>query len=111
MGGYAHLSFRIDHSEPIPALVARLENEHKELSSELDHVIRVAGSGDLKVAESILLSLSQQFLRHAVEEEARIIRVIAEKAHTELERNSEVMRHQSRRISKGKTPSSVRASA
>lgn len=90
------MSFRIDHDEPIPELVERLEREHHELAPKLARVVELADSGNLQVARSMLLSLSQQILRHAVEEEARIIQVIADNAKPELERNAEVMRHHRR---------------
>lgn len=91
------MSYKVDHNEPIPKLIERLEREHRELAPKLDHVMELADAGNLKVAESILLSISQQILRHAVEEEARIIQVIADNAKPELEKNAEVMR-QHRRI-------------
>jgi hypothetical protein len=90
------MSYRIDHSEPIPKLVERLQREHRELAPKLDRVMELADAGNLKVAESILNSTSQQILRHAVEEEARIIQVIADNAKPELERNAELMRHHKR---------------
>jgi hypothetical protein len=90
------MSFRVDHSEPIPKLVERLEREHREFALKLDHVVELAESGNLQVSESILLSMSQQILRHAVEEEARIIQAIADNAKPELERNAEVMRYHRR---------------
>jgi len=96
MWGFECMSYRIDHSEPIPKLVERLEREHRELAPKLDRVVELADEGNLKVAESILNSISQQILRHAVEEEARIIQVIADNAIPELERNAEVMRHHRR---------------
>ena len=96
MRRFEHMSYRIGHSEPIPKLVERLEREHRELAPKLDHVVVLAEEGNLKVAESILNSISQQILRHAVEEEARIIQVIADNANPELERNAEVMRHHRR---------------
>jgi hypothetical protein len=96
MCGFGHMSYRIDHSEPIPKLVERLEKEHRELAPKLDHAVELADERNLKVAESILNSMSQQILRHAVEEEARIIQVIADNAKPELERNAEVMRHHRR---------------
>jgi 5-methylcytosine-specific restriction endonuclease McrBC GTP-binding regulatory subunit McrB len=90
------MSYRIDHNEPIPKLIERLKEEHREMYPKLDHVIELADSGDLKVAESILDSLSQQILRHSVEEEARIMQVIADKAQPEVEKNAEIMRHHRR---------------
>jgi iron-sulfur cluster repair protein YtfE (RIC family) len=90
------MSFRVDHNEPIPKVIDRLLREHRELSPKLDRAVELVDSGNLKVAASILQSISQQILRHAVEEEARIIQVIAENAKPELERNAEVMRYHRR---------------
>ena len=90
------MSYKIDHNEPIPKLIARLEREHRELIPKLDRVLELSESGNLRVAESTLLSISQEILRHAVEEEARIIQVIADKAKGNLERSAEVMRHHRR---------------
>jgi len=72
------MSYRIDHDEQIPKLIERLEREHRELDPKLDHILELSESGNLQVAESILLSISQVILRHSVEEEARIIQVIAD---------------------------------
>lgn len=90
------MSYKIDHNEPIPKLIERLEREHRELIPKLDRVLELSESGNLRVAESTLLSISQEILRHAVEEEARIIQVIADKAKGNLERSAEVMRHHRR---------------
>jgi DNA primase len=90
------MSYRIDHSEPIPELVERLKREHRELRPKLDRVLELSESGNLRVAESILQSISQEVLRHAVEEEARIIQVIADESKSDLERSAEVMRHHRR---------------
>ena len=90
------MSYKVDHSEPIPKLIERLEREHRELDLKLDHVLELSESGNLRVAESTLLSISQEILRHAVEEEARIIQVIADKSKSDLERSAEVMRHHRR---------------
>ena len=90
------MSYRVDHNEPIPKVVERLEREHRELAPELERVENLAESGSLSVAQSILQSLSQRILRHAVEEEAVIIRVIAEKAPNELETSTEIMRYHRR---------------
>jgi len=90
------MSYKIDHNEPIPKLIERLEREHRELDPKLDHILELSESGNLRVAESTLISISQEILRHAVEEEARIIQVIADKSKSDLERSAEVMRHHRR---------------
>lgn len=90
------MSYRIDHNEPIAKLVERLKREHREFRPKLDHVLELSEGGNLRVAESILQSISQEILRHAVEEEARIIQVIADESKSDLERSAEVMRHHRR---------------
>lgn len=86
----------MDYNEPIPKLVERLVKEHRELESKLDRATQLAKANNLKEAETVLNPLSSQILKHAVEEEARIIRVIADNAKPELERNAEVMRYHRR---------------
>jgi iron-sulfur cluster repair protein YtfE (RIC family) len=90
------MSFRIDHNEPITRVIERLEREHRELAPKLDRAVELADSGNLKVAESVLESISEQILRHAVEEEARIIQIIADNAKPELEESAEIMRYHRR---------------
>jgi len=90
------MSYRVDYNEPIPKLIERLEREHRELDSKLAHVLELSESGNLRVAESTLLSISQEILRHAVEEEARIIRVIADNSKDDLESSAEVMQYHRR---------------
>jgi hypothetical protein len=70
--------------------LARSENNSKP---EDGHIRTLA---QILLSESVLNSLSQQILRHAVEEEARIIQIIADKANPELERNTKGMRHHRR---------------
>jgi hypothetical protein len=90
------MSYRVDYNEPIPKLIERLEREHRELDSKLARVLELSESGNLRVAESTLLSISQEILRHEVEEEARIIRAIADNSRDDLERSAEVTQYHRR---------------
>ena len=90
------MSYRVDYNEPIPKLIERLVREHRELDPKPAHVLELSESGNLRDAESELVSISQGILRHAVEVEARIIRVIAVNSKGDLEKSAEVMQHHRR---------------
>lgn len=51
-----------------------------ELQPKLDQILRESRGDDLRVAISLLSSVRDQILRHAVEEEARLIRVAMRQA-------------------------------
>ena len=70
------MSYKLDYNEPIQAVVDRLKVEHLEIGSKLSRVIAESDQGKLEVAISLLEMLKPEILRHAVEEEARIARVI-----------------------------------
>jgi len=70
------MSYRLDYDEPIPAVIERLKREHLELRDKLLYIQEEARSRDLVVAKSILESIKFEILRHAVEEEARLLKVI-----------------------------------
>ncbi|MDG6995429.1 MAG: hemerythrin domain-containing protein [Nitrososphaerota archaeon] len=70
------MSYKLDYDEPIQAVVERLKVEHLEIGSKLSRVIAESDQGKLEVAISLLNMLKPEILRHAVEEEARIARVI-----------------------------------
>lgn len=78
------MSFRLDYEEPIFAVVKRLKQEHKELDRKLQRISNIndAESGKLKVAVSLLNAIETEILRHAVEEEARLARVILQASET-----------------------------
>ncbi len=74
------MSFRVDHNEPISDLLTRLTEEHGEINRKLERISEISAKndGDLKLAVSLLNAVSTEILRHAVEEEARLARVIME---------------------------------
>jgi len=69
------LSYKVDFSEPIPKMIDRLIREHRELAPKLDEIAK-ASEDNPKDAVRLLLNIRTNILRHAVEEEARIMRVI-----------------------------------
>jgi iron-sulfur cluster repair protein YtfE (RIC family) len=72
------LSYKINFDEPVPDLVERLKREHRQLESMLVQLetIGTVNSQSIEILEEI----SEPIVRHAVEEEAIVLRVIMHKA-------------------------------
>ncbi|MDA4124122.1 MAG: hypothetical protein OK438_01535 [Thaumarchaeota archaeon] len=70
------MTYTLDYDEPLPKVIARLKSEHRKLDLELKQVERLSKRGDLAVAIKKLNTIKLTLLRHAVEEEARLMRVI-----------------------------------
>jgi len=66
----------LDYNEPLPKVLERLKDEHRELVPKLRRIEQLAESGDLKVVVTELKVIKPLVLRHAVEEEARLMRPI-----------------------------------
>jgi hemerythrin len=72
------LSYRINFDEPIPDLIERLKGEHRKFESKLAQL--EAADTVNEQSMKILDELSEPVVRHAVEEEARVLRVILHNA-------------------------------
>jgi hypothetical protein len=70
------LTYTLNYDEPLPRVIARLEDEHKKLEPKLNQIEQLCKSGDLGAAMKQLDTIKLTLLRHAVEEEARLMRVI-----------------------------------
>jgi hypothetical protein len=70
------MTYSLDYNESLPKVVARLEDEHKTLEPKLNQIEQMVKSGDLSAAIRQLGSVKPILLRHAVEEEARLMRPI-----------------------------------
>ena len=84
------LDYRVDFSEPIPKMIERLKHEHRDFESNLVQIEQKSRT-NLKQAIEMLSDLGKSILRHAVEEEARIMRVIMQKAEDQSEQSIKVM--------------------
>lgn len=82
------MSFRINFEEPIPDLIERLQKEHRHFESKLAEL--EAADTFNKHSMEILEELSGPIVRHAVEEEARIMRVILHKAKRQSEESIKI---------------------
>jgi len=70
------MTYTLDYDEPLTKVIARLNDEHKKLEPKLRSIEQLSKRGDLGAATSQLNSIKLTLLRHAVEEEARLMRVI-----------------------------------
>jgi hemerythrin-like domain-containing protein len=76
-------SSRIDFNEPIPEMIERLKREHRNFESRLDKVDNSIRDNDIIDGMRIIRDMSEAIIHHAVEEEARLIRVIMQNAKDE----------------------------
>jgi hemerythrin-like domain-containing protein len=74
---------RINFDEPIPEMVRRLKSEHKKFESNLAKVKISIEDNNITLASEIIQSISDKIIHHAVEEEARLMRVIMHNAKEE----------------------------
>lgn len=72
------MSYKINFDEPIPDLIERLKREHRQLESKLVELETIGAVN--KQSIKLLEELSEPIVRHAVEEEAIVLRVIMHKA-------------------------------
>lgn len=82
---------RINFDEPIPDMIKRLETEHKEFESKLAEVKTNVEDNNIIRATEIIRSISDKIIHHAVEEEARLMRVIMHKAKEESTESIKIM--------------------
>ncbi len=84
--------FALDYDEPIPDVVERLEKEHGELGRTLRRIQKISREGSLSEAVRLLKGIRGPLLRHAVEEEARLMNVIMSEAEQDSDRSIGIMR-------------------
>ena len=78
---------RINFDEPINDMIKRLISEHRNFETKLEEVESAINDNDnnkdTTYAAKIIRSMSEAIIDHAVEEEARLLRVIMHKAKDE----------------------------
>ncbi len=84
------MDYKVVFNEPLPKMIGRLKHEHRDFESRLLQ-IEESSRTNLKQAIEMLGDLGKSILRHAVEEEARIMRVIMQKAKDHSEHSIKVM--------------------
>ena len=83
----------LDYNEPLPKVLERLKSEHRELVPKLERIEQLAKSGDIKVVATELKIIKPLVLRHAVEEEARLMRPIMWEAKDKAEDSIIILRY------------------
>jgi hemerythrin-like domain-containing protein len=84
-------SQRINFDEPIPRMIERLKSEHIMFESKLVQVEENIKRNDIKQAAQIIQDISGKIIQHAVEEEARLMRVIMHNAKDESSECIQIM--------------------
>jgi len=87
------MTMTLDYNEPLPKVVDRLKSEHRELVPKLRRIEQLAESGDMKVVITELKVIKPLILRHAVEEEARLMRPIMWEYKNKAENSIIVLRY------------------
>ena len=84
-------SNRIDFNEPISQMIERLKSEHRSFESSIVEIQGSINNNDIAHATEIIRSMTDKVTRHAVEEEARLMRVIMQKAKDESPESIRIM--------------------
>ena len=77
------MNYKIDFNESIPQMINRLKQEHLEFGLTPNKITKY--NDEFKINEAIesIHDMSESIIKHAVEEEARILRVIMHNAKEE----------------------------
>jgi iron-sulfur cluster repair protein YtfE (RIC family) len=83
---------KINFNEPIPELIERLKREHRNFESKLDEVDNIINrNNDIPSRTRIISNMIKSIIHHAVEEEARLMRVIMRNARDESSESIKIM--------------------
>ena len=85
-------SNKINFNEPIPEMIERLKREHRNFESRLDEADNIVNrNNDIAGGRRIIRNMSKSIIHHAVEEEARLMRVIMHNARNESTESIRIM--------------------
>jgi hemerythrin-like domain-containing protein len=82
---------RINFDESIPRMIERLKSEHIMFESKLVQIEDRIKKGDIEQAAQTIQNMSDKIIQHAVEEEARLMRVIMHNAKDESSETIKIM--------------------
>jgi hemerythrin-like domain-containing protein len=85
------VSRRINFDEPIPRMIERLKSEHIMFESKLVQVENNIKRNDIRLAAQGIEDMGNKIIQHAVEEEARLMRVIMNNAKDESSDSISIM--------------------
>jgi hypothetical protein len=83
---------RINFNEPIPELIERLKREHRNFESKLNDADNIINrKNDIASGTRMISNMGKSIIHHAVEEEARLMRVIMHSARDESAESIKIM--------------------
>ncbi|MDN5847247.1 MAG: hypothetical protein L0H53_13350 [Candidatus Nitrosocosmicus sp.] len=85
------MDYKIDFNESIPDMISRLKQEHVEFELTLNKIIKYNDENNINEAIEAMHGMSESIFKHAVEEEARLMRVIMQKAKEESTDSIKIM--------------------
>ncbi len=85
------MDYKINFDEPIPQMIERLKQEHIDFELTLEKITKYIDENKIKDALQTLHNMSELIIKHAVEEEARLMRVIMQKAKEESSDSIKIM--------------------
>lgn len=86
-----NVSRRINFDESIPRMIERLNSEHIVFESKLIQIENSIKMNNIKLAAQIVQDIEEKIIQHAVEEEARLMRVIMRNAKDESSESIKIM--------------------
>ncbi len=85
------MAYKINFNESIPDMINRLKQEHVEFGLALNNITRYNEESNITKAIETIHDISESIIKHAVEEEARIMRVIMHNAKGESTDSIKIM--------------------
>jgi hypothetical protein len=85
------LTYKINFDEPIPQMADRLKKENVNLNLSFEKIEKFVNETEIKQTLKSIHDISESIIRHAVEDEARIMRVIMQKAKEESAESIKIM--------------------
>lgn len=83
---------RINFKEPIPDMIERLKREHRSFEAKLDEADNSINiDNDIADAVKTIRGMDKSIIHHAVEEEARLMRVIMQNAKDDSSESIRIM--------------------
>ncbi len=85
------MDYKINFNETIPQMIDRLKREHIDFEFTLKKITKYADENEIDRAIEAISSMKELIIKHAVEEEARIMRVIMHEAKEESTDSIKIM--------------------
>ena len=85
------MAYKINFDESIPDMIERLKQEHVQFKITLNKITKYNEENNINNAIETIHDVSRPILKHAVEEEARLMRVIMHNAKEESADSIKIM--------------------